>query len=130
MFVRERDPERETWDGPRLGVERAAEALGVDEAFPISALSTKLGEVLTGCDRLYFSIGQNSAADELVISTLRRLRQTIRRGGVWPTTMTEPGTILHEMRLQKDTGELAALGRVFANRRIRSKRYDTASPQQ
>ena len=113
VFVRERDPERETWDGPRLGVERAAEALGVDEAFPISALSTKLGEVLTGCDRLYFSIGQNSAADELVISTLRRLRQTIRRGGVWPTTMTEPGTILHEMRLQKDTGELAALGRAI-----------------
>src|SRR5687768_17078998 len=27
LFLRERDPERETWDGPRLGVERAVAAL-------------------------------------------------------------------------------------------------------
>ena len=114
VFLRERDPERETWDGPRLGVERAVQALGVDEAFPISELSAKLVEVLAGCERLYFSIGQSSAADELVISTLRRLRQTIRRGGVWPTTITEPGTIIHEMRLRKDAGEIAALERAIA----------------
>jgi Xaa-Pro aminopeptidase len=112
-FVRERDPERETWDGPRVGVERAVQYLGVDEAFPISALSEKLADALTGCEHLYFPIGQNSAADELVISTLRRLRLTIRRGGVWPTTITEPGTILHEMRLHKDDGELAALRRAI-----------------
>jgi Xaa-Pro aminopeptidase len=134
-FVRERDPERETWDGPRLGVERAVEALGVDEAFPISALSAKLGEALAGCEHLYFPIGQNSAADELVLSTLRRLRSTIRRGGVWPTTITEPGTILHEMRLRKDAGELTALERaievteqahraVFATTRVGQWEYE------
>ncbi len=46
LFLRERDPEREIWDGLRLGVELAVARLGVDEAYPISALSAKLAEVL------------------------------------------------------------------------------------
>ena len=32
MFCRERDPEREGWDGPRLGPEGAVEALALDDA--------------------------------------------------------------------------------------------------
>jgi len=38
MFCRERDPAQETWHGRRLGVERAPEALGADDAFPIDDL--------------------------------------------------------------------------------------------
>ena len=52
VFLRERNPERETWDGPRLGVERAASALGVNEAYPIASLPAKLPELLVGCERL------------------------------------------------------------------------------
>ena len=36
LFCRERDPEREGWDGPRLGPEGAVDALGLDDAYPIS----------------------------------------------------------------------------------------------
>src|SRR6478736_1222898 len=46
LFLRERDPERETWDGPRLGVERAPEALGIDAAFPIKLLDERLPDYL------------------------------------------------------------------------------------
>ena len=113
LFLRERDPDRETWDGPSLGVENAVRELDVDEAYPISALTEKLKEHLTGCERLYYSIGYNSVADEQVISTLRRLRMTIRRGGVWPMTIVEVGAVLHEMRLRKEANEIDSLRRAI-----------------
>src|SRR5262249_18583494 len=39
MFVRPRDPERETWDGPRAGVDGVKEHFGADDAFTIDKLS-------------------------------------------------------------------------------------------
>src|SRR5258705_4691866 len=38
VFVRKRDRERETWDGPRAGVEGAKDLLAADAAFPIEKL--------------------------------------------------------------------------------------------
>jgi len=113
LFLRERNPERETWDGPRLGVERAVANLGVDEAFPIADLTSKLAELLGGCETLYYSMGYNSSADEVVLSCLRRLRATARRGGTWPTALVESGTVLHELRLRKQDDELRSLQRAI-----------------
>ncbi|MEM7294323.1 MAG: aminopeptidase P N-terminal domain-containing protein, partial [Pseudomonadota bacterium] len=44
LFCRERDPQQETWHGRRMGIERAAEMLDVDDAFPI----TDIDEILPG----------------------------------------------------------------------------------
>src|SRR5882672_3698676 len=46
IFVRKRDKERETWDGPRAGVEGAQQWLNADAAYPISELSERLPEYL------------------------------------------------------------------------------------
>ncbi|MFI4968792.1 MAG: aminopeptidase P N-terminal domain-containing protein, partial [Lysobacterales bacterium] len=35
LFCRERDPERERWDGPRAGTAGAVATFGMDDAFPI-----------------------------------------------------------------------------------------------
>src|SRR5690606_7562867 len=35
LFCRERDPDRERWDGPRAGLEGAVEQYGADDAYPI-----------------------------------------------------------------------------------------------
>ncbi|HEY5348775.1 MAG TPA: aminopeptidase P N-terminal domain-containing protein, partial [Candidatus Lustribacter sp.] len=48
LFLRERDPSQEIWDGKRLGVERACDALGVDAAYPIGELAARLPEYLVG----------------------------------------------------------------------------------
>ena len=113
LFLRERNPERETWDGPRLGVERAVSSLGVDEAYPISELSSKLPELLSGCERLHYSMGFDASSDDIVLSTIRKLRAAVRRGGSWPTTIIESGTVLHELRLRKSKEELLALRRAI-----------------
>jgi Xaa-Pro aminopeptidase len=113
LFLRKRDAARETWDGPRLGVETAAQTLGIDEAYPISELDSKLKELLAGCEHLYCALGQDAGNDQLIFKTLRALRGEVRRGGCWPLTITEPGKIVHEMRLFKDEFELATLARAL-----------------
>ena len=46
LFCRERDLEREGWDGPRFGPEGAVEAFGVDDAYPIADLDDILPGLL------------------------------------------------------------------------------------
>ena len=45
LFVRQRDPERETWDGPRFGTEGAVRRFGVDRAEPVAELWKLLPEL-------------------------------------------------------------------------------------
>ncbi|VEI45639.1 Xaa-Pro aminopeptidase [Actinobacillus equuli] len=42
MFVRKKDPLMETWNGRRLGIEKAPETLNVDSAFAIEDISRVL----------------------------------------------------------------------------------------
>ncbi|HEV7714803.1 MAG TPA: aminopeptidase P N-terminal domain-containing protein, partial [Steroidobacteraceae bacterium] len=44
LFVRDRDPTRETWDGKRAGPAGARRSFGADDAFPI----TDMDEILPG----------------------------------------------------------------------------------
>src|SRR5689334_13107843 len=46
LFVRPRDPERETWDGPRAGVEGATVEFGATAAHSIGELDQKLVDYL------------------------------------------------------------------------------------
>jgi Xaa-Pro aminopeptidase len=107
LFLRPRDPERERWDGSRLGVEGAIEALGADVAFPIAELEARLVEHMKGRERLYYRLGEETRRDRLVLDALNQVRASARRGGVYPDTIVEPGTLLHERRLCKDPLEIA-----------------------
>ena len=44
LFVRERDAQRESWDGSRAGTEGAVQRFGADDAFPIADID----EILPG----------------------------------------------------------------------------------
>src|SRR5215510_5346401 len=46
MFVRPRDPEMETWDGRRAGIEGAKATYGADAAYPASDLVHRLGDLI------------------------------------------------------------------------------------
>ncbi|HQR39393.1 MAG TPA: aminopeptidase P N-terminal domain-containing protein, partial [Blastocatellia bacterium] len=48
LFVRPRDPERETWDGRRAGIDGAIARYGADVAFDIKDLDERLPEYLDG----------------------------------------------------------------------------------
>ena len=70
LFVRPRMPDREIWDGPRAGVEGAVERFGVDAAFPISELSTRLPDYLGNVERLLYRLADNEEFDSTLFLSL------------------------------------------------------------
>ncbi len=110
LFCRERNPERERWDGPRLGLERAQEQLGFDDAFPISDLDDILPGLMEGCTRLYHLVGKDAALDQRIIGWRNRLRAE-SRGQKGPGEMVSLEHLLHEQRLIKSRDERRAMAR-------------------
>ncbi|WP_189449819.1 aminopeptidase P N-terminal domain-containing protein [Cognatilysobacter xinjiangensis] len=106
LFCRERDPEREGWDGPRVGPEGAVEAFGVDDAYPITDLDDILPGLLEGRSRVYYHFGRDAEFDLKLIGWLNRVRAQVRSGAQPPHEFLELGHLLDELRLFKDAGEL------------------------
>lgn len=106
LFCRERDPEREGWDGPRAGPEGAVEAFGMDDAYPITDLDDILPGLLEGRTRVYYHFGRDADFDLKLIGWLNRVRAQVRAGAQPPHEFLELGHLLDEMRLFKDAGEL------------------------
>jgi Xaa-Pro aminopeptidase len=109
MFVRPRDPEMETWDGRRAGIEGARERFGADAAYASAELTAKLPELIANVDELHFSLGLDDRMDALIASTIARLRKLEKRGLRPPRAVVDPRTSLHELRLYKRPEELDAL---------------------
>jgi Xaa-Pro aminopeptidase len=118
LFLRPRDRALETWTGKRLGVDAAAEALGVDAAYPIEELSARLPEYLVGASRTFARLGASEVFDRLVHAAVEGARARTRRGGIAPSAFLDPGTILHELRLIKDGGEIETMRRTAAITRL------------
>ncbi len=114
LFVRPRDPEREVWDGARAGVEGAVSNFEADAAFPISELATRLPEYLQDHDTLMYRLGRDRAFDDKILAAIDATRARARRGIGYPTRIVDPSAILHEMRLFKSPGELAAMRKAAA----------------
>jgi Xaa-Pro aminopeptidase len=111
LFLRPRDREQEIWSGLRLGVERACEALGVDEARPIEQLWKDLPTLLEGCTQLCYRTGVDAANDAELLATLTRMRAKPRSPLPWPQELFDTAPLLHEARLFKDAAELSAMRR-------------------
>ena len=114
MFLRPRDKDREIWDGSRLGVEAAAAALGVDAAFPIGELRSRLPAYLTGAAELHYDLGKNAKLDEVVLAAIGQARARGRTPKPWPRRIVHPELTLHELRLSKSVAELAVMRRAAA----------------
>ena len=111
MFVRPRDPEMETWDGRRAGIEGAQTTYGADAAYPISELPSKLASLIANTDELHFALGLDDKLDQLVTSTIAALRGREKRGQASPRAVIDPRYSLHELRLCKHPEEIASLQR-------------------
>ncbi len=63
LFCRERDAEREAWDGSRAGQEGAVAQYGMDDAYPIDDLDDILPGLLEGRSRVYYHFGRDADFD-------------------------------------------------------------------
>ncbi len=111
LFVRDRDPTREAWDGARAGPEGAVEDHGADDAFPISDIDEILPGLLERCSRVFYTMGANPEFDKRVIGWVNRLRSESKQGSHTPHEFVALDHPLHEMRLFKSRAELGSLRR-------------------
>ncbi len=111
MFCRERDPEREAWDGARAGQEGAVRDYGMDDAFPIGDIDDILPGMIEGRSRVYYHFGRTAEFDVELIGWVNRVRGQVRRGARAPHEFVALGHILHDLRLYKTRDELRVMRR-------------------
>ena len=64
LFCRERDPDKEIWDGYRAGQEGAVKSFGADDSFPIDDIDDILPGMLENRDKVFYSMGRNPEFDQ------------------------------------------------------------------
>jgi Xaa-Pro aminopeptidase len=106
MFVREKDIERETWDGFRFGPEGVKKEFGIDEVFAISDFPQKAVELLKGFEEIYYRLFKNKHADEMMQNLLLDLKRVYGRSGYGLLTIKDADTFLGEFRLKKNDDDL------------------------
>jgi len=106
LFCRERDREREAWDGVRVGPEGVMREFGLDDAFPIGDIDDILPGMIEGRSRVYYHFGRDAEFDIKLIAWVNRVRAQVRRGARAPHEFVALGHILHDLRLFKTRDEL------------------------
>jgi Xaa-Pro aminopeptidase len=114
MFVRDRDPARETWDGARAGPDGAESDFGADHGFPIADIDEILPGLLERCSRVYYTMGVHPEFDQRVFSWVNGLRAQAKKGLHTPQEFVALDHLLHEMRLFKSRPELDTMRRAGA----------------
>jgi Xaa-Pro aminopeptidase len=111
LFCRNRDPEREIWDGFRYGPEAARERFAFDEAHPIGELDEVLPKLLEDQPVLYYPVGAEADWDARVMRWLNIVRAKSRAGIAAPERLHDVRALLDDMRLVKDEQELVTMRR-------------------
>ena len=111
LFCRERNEEREIWDGFRYGPEAARERFGFDEAVSIAKLDEEMPRLLEDQPALYYPMGADSGWDARAIGWLNAVRAKVRSGVAAPERLQDVRAIIDDMRLHKDVHELGVMRR-------------------
>ncbi|MBE8716146.1 Xaa-Pro aminopeptidase [Cellvibrio polysaccharolyticus] len=123
MFVRDRDREREIWDGYRAGPEGACAEYEADDAFPIDDIDDILPGLIEGRERVYYAMGKDNEFDRQVMDWVNTIRAKVRSGATPPGEFLDLNHLLHDMRLFKSAAELRVMreaGNITARAHVRA----------
>jgi Xaa-Pro aminopeptidase len=112
LFVRDRDPQRELWDGARAGPEGATADYGADDAFPVGDIDEILPGLLEQRGRVFYTMGFHPDFDQRVVGWVSALRAQMGQSNAQvPQEFIALDHLLHDMRLYKSRPELHAMRR-------------------
>lgn len=114
LFCRDRDPEREIWDGSRCGPETARAEFGFDEAHSIAKLDALMPDILADRGVLHCHLGADAAWDARVMGWINQVRGRARSGVAAPAEIRDAHALIDEMRLIKGPEEVAVMRRAAA----------------
>ncbi len=129
LLCQPKDLEREIWDGIRLGPDAAPDALGVDEAYSVAELGQRLPRLLENRHTVWFPFAIHAGLSAQVDGWLQQVRARVRYGAVCPEQQRDLCGPLDEMRLIKDSFEIATMKRaaqISAGAHIRAMRRSAA----
>lgn len=114
LFCRERDRQREIWDGYRAGPEGAVRDYGADDAFPIDDIDDILPGLMEGRERVYYAMGKDAAFDSRLMGWVNSIRARARAGATPPGEFIDLDHLVHELRLFKSAAELRDMRKAAA----------------
>jgi Xaa-Pro aminopeptidase len=125
LFCRDKDLEREIWDGYRYGPEQARDLFGLDETHSVTKVDEILPKLLADQAAVYYELGGDPLSDSKVIGWLNQVRALGRSGVTAPDQIHDIRSILDEMRLIKDASEIEIMRRaasISAQAHVRAMR--------
>ena len=111
LFCRQKNAEREIWDGFRYGPEAARASFGFDEAYAIDDIDSELPKLLAKAPALYCPLAHSAAFDARIKVWIDKVRGQSRTGITAPASVHDLLVLLDEMRLFKDDHEQALMQR-------------------
>lgn len=109
LFCRQKNLEREIWDGFRHGPDGARDAFGFDAAFPIEDLDGEMTRLLSNAPAAYYALGHSATLDLQMKTWLQNVRRQSRTGVTAPAVAHDLLHMLDEMRVFKDDTEQALM---------------------
>lgn len=109
LFLPPKDPDKETWEGRRLGVDMAPQTLQVDEAFATEELAAVLETRLEGVEAFYVSFDALMDWMPMIDDWISHQKSQSRKGVTPTSRINDLDPILHEMRLIKSEEEIQQL---------------------
>ncbi len=129
LFCRPKDLEREIWDGIRLGPKAAPGSLAVSAAFSVEALDEKMPALLANQNAVWYPFATHKGLETQVDGWLNKVRARVRFGAESPQSQHDLCKLLDEMRLLKDSHEIAILrraGQISAAAHVRAMQTSAA----
>ena len=111
LFCRDKNIEREIWEGYRYGPEMAREAFRLDAAYSFQSLDEMMPKLLADQPAVFYAMGADPAWDARVVGWLNSVREQSRSGVSAPQEIRDVRVLLDEMRLIKGAEELAVMRR-------------------
>lgn len=111
LFCRDKDIEREIWDGFRYGPEAAQTQFGFDEAYTIQQLDVLMPELIGNQAQLFYSLGADQHWDARVTGWLNIVKNKARMGISAPQSILDVRQLIDTQRLIKTPFEIDLMRR-------------------
>jgi Xaa-Pro aminopeptidase len=106
LFCRDKDIEREIWDGFRFGPEAAKTEFAFEQTHSISELDTVVPQLLANQPTLFYSLGADASWDARITQWLNAVKMQARAGISAPNTVVDVRQHIDAMRLIKSPFEM------------------------
>lgn len=111
LACRPRDPEREIWDGVRVGPQSAAQRFYFDESINVEQLDEFIINLAANVPAFYGHMGLHAELDERLRKWLNALRAKGRAGVSAPDRIVDISQAIARQRLIKDAAEINTMQR-------------------